>query len=1024
MADLPEEDQADIPHSASELRNRENMAGQQRGGRPGSGAGGASGDPSSGPGSASGSQVSGGRSEGMYNPKGDDSPGKIPTPSDIDEAEAEADAADLYNDDGSDRGWRRRAFFKYRKRLAIGGGIAGLGVTGFVLFASVAQGPLEFVHLAQLLEKFHFASMEDAQDGRLTAIARYIHDPSKPQNTRLGIVGNIAANHLEAKINEATGLKSAYDPATGASKGYTVIEDSPQFKGKTAAEIKQTLNTEYGIDPANITEAGGTIGFDPDPGGLNVIKRYSAQTSFSRELLGESGYSKLSTHVGSRVLGKRAGWTFHPIKKLDASIQDAAVKAGKAAYDKLKEQLKQQAATDEATYEAGGDITKPGGEASAQQQQDANGKPVADPQGQQEADTVNQIKAASSQEDPTNPDTVKTFSDNLNAKVAGGLGVGAIGMACLIRNVSSSINNERHDKVVLPLMRKAGKFISMGSQVQSGQDIDTTSLGIYKQFLDTTNSQGKVTSTWDQAKSIEAENGQPQTGPDLPKSDQVFGSGGQSNPFDFFDNVPLLGTACGALNSTLGTIFSVVTGPVNYVVSGEVLKAAIPALADWLSGAPVSPVASGADFGNMVNYGARLSANDQYASAGGVPMSASDSLALKNVDSGLDQKDFQSKSIAYRLFNTTDSQTLASRLIDNQDLNVSQSVANITGSFGSIFKAAFKMPAMILSGTTHAADPPYDYHGLQQVGFTASQLGDPRFDDPFKNACYVVGGCASTGGNGILNGPDGQTYIDRAQKCFGITISNSNGVWDTDSLTQAVNFQSTDYPTSDCESNDEAWLRVRFWLLDTPTMEAYACSQGLDDQSCSDLGLTSTSSSSASDQSQASQPGTLPTGSAKDLATQLLPYIKSGKIQCNTTEATDCPDIKNTANGTSIATNGCQVDSLNPQLLGMLLELVQMGHTFVLSALCTGHSNDGLGGHVGGRAVDFNYIDGTFMGPDDVPWDSAKIAAGKALDQDIASFMPKTTGFGQVQCHPTFSFLQGFDTFPDLCHHQHVQVEG
>jgi hypothetical protein len=44
------------------------------------------------------------------------------------------------------------------------------------------------------------------------------------------------------------------------------------------------------------------------------------------------------------------------------------------------------------------------------------------------------------------------------------------------------------------------------------------------------------------------------------------------------------------------------------------------------------------------------------------------------------------------------------------------------------------------------------------------------------------------------------------------------------------------------------------------------------------------------------------------------------------------------------------------------------------------------------------------------------------LDQDVASFMPKSTGFGQVQCHPTFDFLSSFVTFSDACHHQHIQV--
>jgi hypothetical protein len=62
------------------------------------------------------------------------------------------------------------------------------------------------------------------------------------------------------------------------------------------------------------------------------------------------------------------------------------------------------------------------------------------------------------------------------------------------------------------------------------------------------------------------------------------------------------------------------------------------------------------------------------------------------------------------------------------------------------------------------------------------------------------------------------------------------------------------------------------------------------------------------------------------------------------------------------------------------------------------------------------------MGPNDTYWSSAKIAAGEKLDRDIADVAPKSTGFGQQQCHPAFSFLSPFSQFNDTCHHQHIQI--
>ncbi len=167
--------------------------------------------------------------------------------------------------------------------------------------------------------------------------------------------------------------------------------------------------------------------------------------------------------------------------------------------------------------------------------------------------------------------------------------------------------------------------------------------------------------------------------------------------------------------------------------------------------------------------------------------------------------------------------------------------------------------------------------------------------------------------------------------------------------------------------------------------------------------------------------GSLPTGTAQDLAKQLMVYVNQGKITCPF--EVNCRDIRFTAQGTSIKNLSCYVDALNPKLLGMLLKLAQMGHTFSLTALCSDHPSNPSSLHHKGRAADFNTIDGTFMGPNDTYWTGARLTAGKNLDRDIVSFMPKTSAqFGQVQCHPTFDFFSGYVTYPDSCHHQHVQV--
>jgi hypothetical protein len=928
-----------------------------------------------------------GGEKGLYNSGGDN-----PSPSQLKDGEESAGDDDdrlgkgFTGNTSSTGGGRRR--FKITKKRAV----IGFGTSTFIAVVfgalSITQGPLEFIHIAQLLDKFHFSSQQDAQDGRLMKIARYIKDPAKPQNTRLGIVGTAVANKLDTKIKDATGLSSDFDPNSGRFKGYTLDRNHENFKNLNDEELKTKLAETYGIDKSSVTISGGTASFNPDTGGLNSIKSYRTQTRVARGMLRQAGYSKVSSYVHARVLTKRAGWTFHPIKKLDAAIQAKTLEGGKKALDKLKQTFR----SDEL------------------QSIEGSGAAPADPVGKE-----------------------KTKS-SLKAKLAGG-GAAAVAVLCTMKTVDDSIVQERQAKVVLPMMKMAGQVISLGSQAQSGQDISALQLGQYKDLLDKKDDKGNVTSTWNQAQSVQAELGHPNTGTDIPKSGQVFDKG---TPFDFL-NGPLfapLGTACGILGSLPAQIISAVLAPAQFLVQSLAGDQVFSALADWLSGSPIDPLSGGADWGNFVNYGARLSASDQFASAGGVPLGKSDQIVLKSSENALDNADFQSHNIAYRVFNPYDSRTLASQIIDNQGAtNATQKVAMMAHNFSSIFTNVLKIPASLLAGTVHAAPSTYDYHGMKKVGFTPAELADPKFNNPNENACAVVGGTGCPG-NGIFDDPSkASQYTDLASKCFGDTISGDPTTgWNIEFNTTSVNMYDPSYPEGDCKKNDLEWQRVRFWIIDTATIEGYDCYQGdtpTSDKSCTDSGFdngsTSNSSSSSSSSSSATSSGTLPQGSAKDLAGQLKQYLGK-QITCNGGEAHNCPDIGDTADGKSIKHGSCNVDALAPNLVGLMLYLVQQGHTFVFSAICTDHpSHPGSQHHIG-EAADFNIIDGVFMGAGEdlqgtVPWTQAKIDAAKKLDQDAAAVLPKSSQFGQKQCGAgTFSFLSGFSLVDDGCHHQHIGV--
>ena len=846
---LPQEDRPDFTPEA--LRRRENPNTSSTG----AGSGGSSqGTRSSAGGSSQGTRSSSGGSSqdtgpGLYNP------------SDLKDREESAgqDDEDNEEDDQLGKGYTGKSnsttksrFKITRRRAAAGGGLGGVLIAVILGGATVTQGPLEIIHFAQLMEKFHFSSQQDAQDGRLMRIARFIRDPSRPENTRMGIVGNYTANKLEAKIHEATGFKPVYE--NGQSKGWRIDREHPDFKDLKTNQIKDKLASQ-GIDRStiiveNTSDGRQSITVDPERNIKSFrqpVKAYRSQTKFARVLLKRAGLSELSTHAGARVLRTRAGWTFHPVQKLDTQIRSQLLKGVKGAKDKVKKQF----ASDQVKTEAGVSVERPGGRATSGTQTDSSGNTTTNPNAEANSKGVGDVADEAAKVDPTDPATEKDFKDKLKAKAGASVATG-IGIGCLIQGLSKNIDQERQAKVVLPMMRKAGQLISLGSQIQSGQDISAEQVGLFKDFLNKKDANGKVVSSWNQAQSIQAEEGHPENNQyDIPPEGQVANKG---NPFDFLDHVPLLSQACGVLSSTFGQIFAIVTGPVSTIVSGQVLDKALPLLAHWLSGEPISPVAAGADYGNYVNYGSRYSANDQYASVGGAQMGSADELALKTVNNELDNQDFQSKNIAYRLFNPNDSQTLAAHLIDNYGSSATaQSTASLIHNFGSIFTNALRVPASLLSGVTKAAPSSYNYHGLKKVGFTTAELADTRVENPFQNACAVAGGDGCSSPGILSDSAKYQQYSDLAKKCFGAEIG-PGPEFNVNSKTSSINFDGPDYP-SDCKrSGDEDWFRVRFYLLDTATIEAYDCTTDSQssDQSCSDVGFDSSATKNTSNNTSTS----------------------------------------------------------------------------------------------------------------------------------------------------------------------------
>jgi hypothetical protein len=885
-----------------------------------------------------------------------------------------------------------------KRRAALGGGVIGTIVSLFGFF--YFSGPFQFIHIAQLLEQTHLSSQEDQSDERFSRIARYLkyQGNGQAEKTRLGYLGNKYADKIEERYNTA-GIKSSYSPIYGFLDGYIIDQDAfnnGDLKDKSKEDVKKYFKDTYAID---IEEQSGKLWINAD--NLSGTQGRKLREQFLRD----AGYSKISAAIQARLMGKRAGVDWHPIKKLDNKIL-------KTAEARLTEWRKQRTETIEKGVSL--DVTTSSDPQSAQDATEAQKQQAANDANSNKSAADSALDEASQAGDEAtkgNDGAISKLQDSLHGKLALG-GASAAGVLCIAKGFADKSDDIKQKQVYEPLIRTGMEAVTLGNQVMhGGSDVSTESLGFYSKLLNGKDSKGKSTN-WFQAKTFQDSFDHP-NGIEADKTLLTINKG---SPFDFMHEgaiAPVAGAVCSGFGQAAQLAISFFGGPVSALVglavSPLIDQAVLDPLSHWMAGKAIDPNATGAKYGNYLNYGVKLAANDMAIASGGRKLSNGEVTSLKVAEAQYQSSEFNGHSLVYRLFDPYDHRSGISQIIDRASTDPMQNINN-TASFLLNFNKLFNGLGNIFTLHTLAASNGYNYP-FPTFGFSKEELNDARIKIPQQIAEKVVT---------ILEGPRGSDFIDKANKCFSVSIDkDSDGRWEVTSDSDNVTVYSK-IENENCGDASEEWFRIRTFIADSEVMESNACYDG-DDEACSKIGMDTLDASASPTGAIATNSGTLPTGDAKDLATQLKQFVNSGKIKCLTS---GCPDIINTSNGTSIKNASCYVDAMDPQVLGMLLKLVQDGHTFILSAMCTDHPTNPTSFHHKGKAVDFNTIDGVFMGPLDTPWTSQKIEVGKKLDQDIASFMPKSTGFGQEggRCHPHFNFLSGFSLFDDLCHHQHIQV--
>lgn len=747
-----------------------------------------------------------------------------------------------------------------RQKIGFGFALFGLlGGGGTGMFA-IISGPLQFIHIGQLLSGLHLDEKNDEGDARMLKIAKYIrhYQKGEPERTRMGVLGNKVADRIEKKFN-AAGIESQYSSLFGF--GESIILDPNKLaetghlddlKDKTPDEVSKYFQDKYKI----------TVTTGPDGRlTLDTSKLSFRQfNSLTRTLMRGAGYHYLSPGIGARFMGVRAGIDWHPIRKLDKKV----LKTIEERFAKWKEGQKE--------------AVRDGVRAAPV---DARGTPQEDnkpPAGQDGADATNEVgqEAGAVGDDPS---ALEKFQTSIGGKITAG-GASLIGVVCMAMAIANHIDEINQQNVILPMMRMGMDSVAEGNQVQDGTDVDQEQLGFKAGLLH----DKKTNTSWSDALSINRELGKP-GGVEIPETAKIDPEGNVITRF--LGAIPGADAVCKAADSTIGSILLtgvglVLGGPISGILGAAFGAVAGPLVSDWLaqifSANQVDPLAAGADRGNFMNYGVRLAANDIATSWGGLPMSDADAKQLAETTRNSSDQEFQSKSLATKLFDANDRRSFIAQVIDTQIpddpmaniARIPSSLLNINKSFASVFSSIF--------GKSVGAMPitPYDY-GFPDYAFTEKEMNDTRVANPFENAQKAADILDANSEQhpdltNLDDTPNTDNYIVRAKVCFGVDITKIPGPKiqgqnisdEIYTINPPVNGQIPTLKTikdsdNQCFDGSENWFRVRFYIFDSQMMNAAGCSEQ-DRQACVDSGMIGNADRPTASGNALGCDGTSPTG--------------------------------------------------------------------------------------------------------------------------------------------------------------------
>ncbi len=770
------------------------------------------------------------------------------------------------NDHDASRLERAKNFSNRHKKGIVGTLLTGAVLGGGFSFLSIISGPLQFLKIASDLEHFHFSSLEDHGNQRTSGILKDIKELRALktgggwERTRLGFIGSRIAPRLTAKL-EANGVEFVTSKAGIITEGIRLDPKKyPEIKNMNPDEAAQYLKEKYNLKGLPKVIDGKVFIAAEDLGNNPLISR-----ALTRGILQNLNFNALTSRMGARLLDNMYNLGWH-------IMSNSKNKRIGETLDKWKQRMNQdqQQAIEEGTTEP---------TVNAQEENCKSGETACQQQNEQAQTETDEARSTTGEAEAARSggfgnqalkDLTKNLTEKLTSKTASGIG-GIIAALCIMKGLNDAYPAVKMAEVIIPLIRFASEYMSLGSQVKSGQDTSTQQLGYYSQaFYDNNSdtSDPNAGTNWAQAQSQNAEeiNAGMSDAPPLNKNglppgvppENALKNLSQGSPLSWINDIPGLGLACSAVGGffvsllgggPIGAILGTVLGPLITQIPGVGSSIARFAsmIVGWMVGAPVTAFPQGAQTGNYLNFGARLTSNAQAVTSGGGALTPAQEAQQSKDEGALQQQQFASNSFADRIFNPWLNGSLLNKLATSINPSIYTNVASITSDITGIFGSLAHSLSSLIARPSYAAGTVNleQVYGFPEYGFSDADMNNAATSDPYQNSINAANLLDSQCTDSNHNPDTTCQIIKQAQQCFGVNIvgtKNPDGSnqWDVQVGTSSINPYNTTganaYPQSTCGSNDPSWLTIRFFVFDTETMKSLGCYEG-DATSCTELGF-------------------------------------------------------------------------------------------------------------------------------------------------------------------------------------------